>query len=122
MSTKKPLFDLSNYKGRYYCMNCYTIEERNVFFEFLNSHKRKWCTGERYSSRGTEWYDKKEETCYAFNVGEYSRRAFYADNGYTVLNFEDFDWSEYGYTDNQYVNEIDESELSGFLEEFAVFT
>ena len=73
-------------------MHCKTKEEAEIFTDYLEKQGLKWCTGEEYSERGTEYDKNEDQTCYNYNSGSYARVDFYLLEGYLVLEFEDFDW------------------------------
>ena len=88
----KPRFDISKYVGKY-VMHVTTEEQDRIFREYLHSVGRKWRSGDSYLER--ERYDEyKNKTCYNFNNNSYDHKSHYVLNGYTILNFNDFDWSD----------------------------
>lgn len=115
----KPLFDITNYINIDVCMHCYTEEEARVFLDFLHDSGRTWSSKDSYKGN-TEFKRYKENTCYAFNKGKYGRLEIFKNMGFIVLEFEDFDWSKYGYKDN--LDFTDQTELFGFLGEFVICT
>ena len=81
-------FNINDYKGKY-VMHCKTEEKAKDFCDYLHSIGKKWCDGLEYSER-TNWFQHTAETCYNFNEGSYSRCQYYKENGYTILEWEDF--------------------------------
>lgn len=90
-SCTKSKFRIEDYKGKY-VMRCDTEEKAEVFCKYLNDIGMEWCYGVSYL-KGTNWHVYKKITCYSFNEGEYSSFDFYKNEGYTILEFDDFDWS-----------------------------
>ena len=86
-------FDINNYKGRYYAMHCKTEEEARDFCNYLHSIGRKWSANNPYN-KNTMYSMYENETAYAFNVDEYSSVSYCKENGYTILEFSDFNWSK----------------------------
>lgn len=81
----KPKFRFEDYPGKY-VMHCDTKEKAEKFCEILGT------------SHGLDklWKIYEKNTCYNFNkefVG-YSYVNFYRNKNYTILEFDDFDWSE----------------------------
>lgn len=85
----KKLFKLEDYKGKY-VMHCKTKKEAEDFLDVLHRNKRTWETGESYI-KFNNWDDYKSETCYDFNEGSYANREFWENEGYTALDWEDFE-------------------------------
>lgn len=81
-------FDIEDYKGKY-VMHCKTEKEAEIFCTYLDSIGRTWPTGESYLST-SYWHVYKELMCYNFNAGFYSDKKYYKENGYTILEMEDF--------------------------------
>ena len=84
----KNFFELENYKGKY-VMHCKTEKEAEEFLDVLQRNKRTWMSGDSYS-QFNNWDIYKSETCYDFNKGRYSSREYLENEGYTVLEWEDF--------------------------------
>lgn len=85
-------FDINDYKGNY-AMHCKTEEEAREFCNYLHGIGSKWRDGNSYANY-TSHFVYEGNTAYAFNKGEYCSVRFYRSNGYTILNFSDFDWSK----------------------------
>lgn len=81
-------FDIEKYKGEY-VMHCKTEEEAKIFCNYLNSIGRTWSAGNSYFLE-TYWNKYKKSTCYSFNTGTYCFKAYYEQEGYIILEFEDF--------------------------------
>lgn len=92
----KPKFDIKDYPGKY-VMHCNTEEAAKTFCNYLHSLGKNWCSGESYLNK-TEYGDYKDSTVYYFNNGRYGQYSYVNyydfDDGYTILEFEDFDWEE----------------------------
>lgn len=88
-------FKFEDYQGKY-AMWCKTEKEAKKFGRLMDSHGRQWFSinAPKDYEHNTRWEDYDKETCYAFNDGLYGDVRFLTRNGYTVLNFSDFDWSE----------------------------
>ena len=84
----KPKFNIKDYPGKY-TMHCNNKESVDIFCKYLDSVGEKWFSGDKY----TEWSTDNIEYM-NFNRGTFSPR-FCLDAKYTVLEFEDFDWSDF---------------------------
>ena len=94
----KPVFYIAQYMtGNTRCaMHCNTKEKANIFYKYLNDMRLKWNSGKSYlDNEDNEWNYYKENTCYDFYRGGYSPKDYYEDNGYKILEFDDFDWSDW---------------------------
>lgn len=90
----KPKFRLEYYPGD--CvMHCDTEEKAKFFCDFLHNLGTEWICGNSYKDE-TNWEKYKKDTIYNFNIGSYTYKEYAEDEGYTILEFDDFDWSEYG--------------------------
>jgi hypothetical protein len=70
-------------------MHCKTEEEAKNFCDYLHSIGRTWHDG--YTYKSTICYAMHgEETAYNFNEGYYCNVQHYANDGYTILEWEDF--------------------------------
>lgn len=99
-------FDIEQYTGD--CvMNCKSIDDATRFLEYLNITGRTWCDRQSYSPTTLHYQKYRENTCYAFNEGRYGSYGYYSDNGYTILNFEDFDWDDDITTSSKDIKRID---------------
>ena len=83
-------FDIKHYAEDFYVMNCKTKEEAEVFLGYLKQLGKHWRDGSSYNN--LHYSEYLEETCYAFNKGQYGSVAWYKSHGYTILTFEDFEW------------------------------
>jgi hypothetical protein len=72
----KPKFNIEDYKGKY-VMHCDTKEKANAFYKKIHD--------DYYN----DWQSFEENTCYRIDAKE-----FYDENDYTILEFDNFDWSE----------------------------
>lgn len=89
-TNKKKKFRLEDYKGNY-VMHCSTNKMAETFLKFL--HKQGWRTWGSYLEE-TYFECYKENTCYLFNEGMFADLECAEENNYTVLEFNDFDWSD----------------------------
>ena len=87
----KKKFDINDYKDDY-VMHCNTEEKANAFCKYLYSVGRKWTSDCSYLEKN-EWNKYKKDTCYNFNYGSFCGYNSYCNN-YTILEFDNFDWSE----------------------------
>lgn len=84
-------FNIEQYSGNF-VMHCKTIEDAEIFLSILDESGRSWGSGRSY--KRTSYYDAfREQTCYAFNIGQYGRIDSYLDLGFTILEFDSFDWN-----------------------------
>lgn len=90
-SEKKPPFRLEDWPG--VAMHCPEEWQAEKFCEFLGDAGREWRSGGKFSE-DTKWGVYKDRTCYAFNEGMYGPPDCYLDDGYKLLEFSDFDWSD----------------------------
>lgn len=88
----KEKFYIENYSGDY-VMHCSTEESAEIFTKYLHGLNRRWCNGDSYEI-DTSYLRYMSNTCYNFNGGMYGDIYTYRDLGYTILEFEDFDWSK----------------------------
>ena len=92
---KKPVFRLKDFSGMY-AMHCDTEEKAKKFLEFLHRCGKGWRGGESYLEE-TNWETYRKDTCYFFNYGTFGTFGSLQCAGeinYTVLEFDDFDWSD----------------------------
>ena len=85
-------FNINNYKGNC-AMHCKTRAEAESFCRYLDIIGKTWSDGTGYLENN-RWNFYTDQTCYNFNEGLYCRKSFYEANGYKILEFSDFDWSE----------------------------
>lgn len=85
-------FDIEQYLGNY-VMHCRTPEDAQTFTEHLTILGKSWCNHESYRDN-IQYYRYEERTCYNFNDGKISDIDWYLENGYTILEFEDFEWDD----------------------------
>lgn len=89
---KKKKFKLDDYRGKY-AMHCSTNKMAETFLKFLHKHGKSWRTWGSYLEE-TYFECYKENTCYLFNEGMFADLECAEENNYTVLEFNDFDWSD----------------------------
>ena len=107
-------FDIAQYDGRY-AMHCKTLEDAQTFTSYLTRMGRCWCSKESYQNN-LHYNEHKSETAYNFNYGKIADVEWYLENGYTVLEFEDFDWDD----DITPPSSRDLQRLDNFFAQFAV--
>jgi hypothetical protein len=84
----KPRFDHHNYVNRLYAMHCPTKESADIFLRYMEDNGiNGYCK--------CVWDTFGESTCYNINRTFHDRLSYYKDNGFTVLEFDDFDWSDF---------------------------
>ena len=74
-------------------MRCDSEGKAKVFCKYLDSIGLKWSSGRSYLDYNL-WTTGNEETCYSFNDGKCSSTICYTERLYTILEFDDFDWSK----------------------------
>lgn len=85
-------FNIEQYSGNF-AMHCKTREDAEIFLSALAESGRSWGSGKSY--KRISYYDNyKEQTCYAFNIGQFGQIDTYVDLGFTILEFDSFDWSD----------------------------
>lgn len=89
---RKKKFRLEDYSGNY-VMHCSTDKMVETFLKFLHKHGKSWRTWGSYLEE-TYFECYKENTCYLFNEGMFADLECAEENNYTVLEFNDFDWSD----------------------------
>ena len=70
-------------------MHCKTKEEAIEFCKLMHEDGRTWTSKESYEKENY-WETHKQHTCYAFNYGQFCYKESYIDDGYLVLEWEDF--------------------------------
>lgn len=88
----KPKFYIEDYKGKF-VMHCEEEWQAEKFCEFLHNQGKKWANEVSYAKENC-WDEYRTETCYKFYAGAYSSLPFYKKEGYTILEFDNFDWEE----------------------------
>ena len=83
-------FEINSY-DEHHVMHCQTQEEAQAFLEFLDSIGLRWCSGQSYLE-SDHYKDYGSDTCYWFHDGSYGSRGFAVNDGFTILEFGDFDW------------------------------
>lgn len=104
----KPRFNIEDYKDKY-VMHCDTKEKANAFCKYLYSVGRKWTSDCSYLEKN-EWNKYEKDTCYNFNYGTFCDYNSYCID-YTILEFNNFDWSEEEEKENIMVKEFTKSML-----------
>ena len=113
-------FDIDNYPGKV-VMHCPEEWMAEVFCDYLHSIGKKWSSGISYNRR-RNYREHKEETCYWFSNGQYGSLSFYKNNGYKILEFEDFSENfPFGDKDNPItISKVATQTINAFFDEFAV--
>lgn len=76
-------FNINDYKGDY-AMHCKTYEEAEDFCRYMTEHYHN-------KTLASEWYRQyKEQTAYNIQGYSFCDVGWYKDNGYTILEWEDF--------------------------------
>lgn len=97
----KPEFYIEHYRdtrARTYVMHCETIDEAQIFANYLHSKGRSWRSGTTYLEK--DGFDShKEESCYFFNQGcvdslSLIKKSKFISRHTYVLSFKDFCWKE----------------------------
>ena len=114
-------FNIDNYKGKY-VMHCKTEKEAMSFCDYLHKLGRKWCSGSDYN-KSTMWHHYTERTAYNFNTGSFSDTDYYAENGYTILEWSDFMSGTFTRADLKTGDVIKrrDGDIEIFIREFDVF-
>lgn len=88
---EKPKFRLEDYIYGKYALHCGTKEKAAVFCRFLYEHGKEWIDGELFINE-TNWEIFLEDTVYFLDYFDYQNVEYAKNNGYQVLEFDDFDW------------------------------
>lgn len=89
----KRKFNISDYPGKY-VMHVTTKEQDEIFRRYLHSIGKKWHSKDSYIEK--EYFRiYKSETYHLFNEGMYGDRSYSIADGYIVLEFDNFDWSDF---------------------------
>ena len=93
----KPIFTIENYNNGKYVIHCDTEEKAKIFCEYLDDNWEKWQNWESGIDYMDEynWKFCKENTCYNFYRGEFDAIEYYENEGYAILEFDDYDWSDW---------------------------
>lgn len=91
-ANKKKKFRLEDYRGGY-AMHCDTEKKAETFLKCLHRSGKNWRSGSSYL-KSTHWGGFENEACYRFNEGTIGRLEFAKSEGYDILEFDDFDWSD----------------------------
>lgn len=82
---KKPKFRLEDFQGKY-VMHCKTLESAKTFCKFMKSGKSPFYTSYLNWDNGYTCFNLNIDDCCSFEHAE--------NHGYTILNFDNFDWEE----------------------------
>ena len=89
-------FIFEDYQGKY-VMWCKTEEEAKDFCRVMHESGRKWKSGKSYKINN--WILYKEHMCYAFNDNMFISKDDAIDDGYKILEWEDFMEKEFTLSD-----------------------
>lgn len=95
----KRRFILEDYPGNY-AMSCETAHDAALFLEVLDRNEKTWKYGLSYLDV-INFGEFKDDTVYFFNEGTYDHINVAYEQGYKVLEFNDFDWSCYTNRDEE---------------------
>lgn len=87
---EKPMFHIKDYPGKY-AMHCDTEEKAKLFCNYLHRMGKHWIDKTDYTD--TVWNELHQGMVYEFNDDMFSHIDYARHNGYTILEFDDFDWS-----------------------------
>lgn len=87
----KPRFNIEDYQGKY-AMHCETEVKAAIFCGYMDSVGRAWFDGTSYVEDMAYDYSKNDT---AYTLDDMSRGHWQGLErcGYTILEFDDFDWS-----------------------------
>ncbi len=110
-------FKLENYTDDKIVMHCPTEEQARIFLNFLHKNGRKWVSGKTYSEN-TRHQAYGSETCYYFNRGSYESLEYFQQEGFIILEFDDFLWEGYVNTDDITTDKSSDEKMNKFLSLF----
>lgn len=88
----KPRFVIYDYDSR--CvMHCRTREDAKSFLQHLHELGKTWCSGQSYANV-TNYDQYGGDTCYSFADDTYCDIGYFIEEGYTILEYDDFDWGD----------------------------
>ncbi len=91
MLVEKPKFNHTYYTNGKYAMRCETKEQAEVFNRYIRFH-----AGRDYRVYGSfNFMNNKDHMCFNVNGVTHSEESCFKKDNYTILNFEDFDWSDF---------------------------
>ena len=90
----RPKFNIEDYRGKV-VMHCQTHEDAKIFYKYLNTAGKKWLSGAIYGDEYDPYSFNTCDTCYNFNDGKHDHINWYISENYRILEFEDFDWSDF---------------------------
>ena len=77
------------WKDEKVAMWCKKKEYAEEFCRLMDENNLTWSTGESYL-KYNYWNDCTIETAYSFNIGGYCSKEWCRNDGYTILDFEDY--------------------------------
>ena len=84
----KPKFDYRRYMGKY-AIHCPTKAAADIFREYMNNRH-----GKEYARYVSSYYPDDHGICYNLSNNRHCDIEYYLEEGYAILEFDDFDWSE----------------------------
>lgn len=69
--------------------HCETKKIAKALLRIAHDQGLKWCTGGSYSGK-SNWVTHNKNTSYAFYEGTFTSKAFYKEQGYTIINAKEF--------------------------------
>ena len=82
--------ELNNFGfNKYKCIHCPTEKEAIEVLKIAHDKGYKWCDKTPYINE-LNWDTYKENTCYYLYDGDYSRVSYAVNNGYEVIEAEEF--------------------------------
>lgn len=115
--SKKKVFMIENYNDRKVSMRCRTLKEAIAFLDFLHQNGRTWCDNSPYTEFNN-FDNYGENTCYYFNEGTYGNYRTAKDEGLTVLEYREFDWSEDAFVFK--ISKEEEASFDSFINGFKI--
>lgn len=110
-------FDIEDYNSCY-VMHCKTKTQAEYFTSFLDSLGKRWSDGTSYLTL-TYYEDYGKEICYHFTGGYVGNKEYFSDNGYIILEFDEFDWDRFKFRGVKVSKEA-EACLINFLNTFCI--
>ena len=89
----KPKFNIKDYPGKY-AMHVTTEEQAEIFCKYMHILDKRWIKGNSYDEI-THFNIFLDLTVYYFNNNTYGNIGFAILNTYKILEFDDFDWSDF---------------------------
>jgi len=81
-------FNYTDFTNGKYVIHTKTLEEAKLFEKYMRHNGGR-------PAPSDNWEVHMEDTCFNINACGYTHIDWYKNNGYTILEFEDFDWSDF---------------------------